>query len=32
MVLGVKNREELADIGLNGEQAVELVKSAIEQG
>ena len=29
MVLGVENREELADIGLNGEQAVELVKAAI---
>ena len=32
MVLGVQNREELTDIGLNGEQAVELVKTAIDQG
>ena len=31
MVLGVENRQELADVGLNGEQAVELVKAAIEQ-
>ena len=30
MVLGVENRQELADVGLNGEQAVELVKAAIE--